>query len=137
MLSPAIRTAEVAISGTVAGRLASISKKALISPARRLFSARRFASAATGSGSRTTLEGSPGGRPIRFALSAMKPSDFLLQNWQGRWVPAREKFGDRLAVRYPRAPLDTRGLILPQALPPASLLSRPGWGDPRAIGFHR
>jgi hypothetical protein len=31
----------------------------------------RFAKAATGSGSRTTLEGSPGGRPIRFAPSAM------------------------------------------------------------------
>jgi hypothetical protein len=54
------QAAEVAISGTVAGRLASISKKALMSPARRLFSARRFAKAATGSGSRTTLEGSPG-----------------------------------------------------------------------------
>ena len=46
-----------------------------MSPARRLFSARRFAKAATGSGNRTTLEGSPGGRPIRFAVSAMKPSD--------------------------------------------------------------
>src|SRR5277367_2547987 len=91
------------MSGTVAARLASISKKALISPARRLFSAKRFARAATGSGNRTTLEGSPGGRPIRFALSAMKPSDFLLQKvWQARGVPARGKIRSQVGRPFER-----------------------------------
>jgi hypothetical protein len=44
-----------------------------MSPARRLFAARRLASAATGKGNRTTFVGSPSGRPILLAVFAMNP----------------------------------------------------------------
>ena len=59
-----------------------------MSPARRLLSARRLASVATGSGSRTTFVGSPGGRPIRFVMSAMPAPTFCYRK-SDRALPAR------------------------------------------------
>jgi hypothetical protein len=75
-------SAEVAIKGIVVGCLTSISIKALISPARRSFAARRLANVATGSGRRTTLVGSLGGPSC--AVRHSPPPDFLLQKiWRG------------------------------------------------------
>jgi hypothetical protein len=77
-------SAEVAIKGIVVGCLTSISIKALISPARRSFAARRLANVATGSGRRTTLVGPPGGLPIRLAPFAIVPLSTFCYRKSGR-----------------------------------------------------